>query len=167
MSLLREGTTRGPPMRVWVGGRCERGRKQATFEQFVRGQLRPLLRMATATSLNPALAEDLVQVVLIKVMRGWDHVSTRDDPATVLPDDDQPDPAAALAERADLVSQLAVLPRRQRVVLALRYFEDMDDADIAAFLGCRPGTVRGYASRALATLRKAAVEEHALERGTH
>jgi RNA polymerase sigma-70 factor (sigma-E family) len=163
-----------------------------TFEQFVRGQLRPLLRMATAMSLNPALAEDLVQDVLIKVMRRWDHVSTRDDPATyvrrmlvneyiswrrkwsrmvpraeVLLDDDQPDPTAVLAERADLVSRLAVLPRRQRVVLALRYFEDMDDAHIAAFLGCRAGTVRGYASRALATLRKAVVEEHVLERGTH
>ncbi len=163
-----------------------------TFEQFVRGQLRPLLRMATAMSLNPALAEDLVQDVLLKVMRRWDHVSTRDDPVTyvrrmlvneyiswrrkwsriipraeVLLDDDQPDPAAALAERADLVSRLAELPKRQRVVLALRYFEDLDDAHIATILGCRVGTVRGYASRALETLRKAAADEHALERGTH
>jgi RNA polymerase sigma factor (sigma-70 family) len=60
-----------------------------------------------------------------------------------------------------------VLPRRQRVVLALRYFEDMDDAHIATILGCRAGTVRGYASRALATLRNAAAAEHALEKGTH
>jgi RNA polymerase sigma-70 factor (sigma-E family) len=162
-----------------------------TFEQFVKDQLRSLLRIATAITMNPTLAEDLVQDVLIKVMRRWDHVASRDDPETyvrrmlvneyiswrrrwarivpraqVLIDDDGPDPAVAHAERAELVSRLATLPRRQRIVLALRYFEDMDDAAIATILGCRPGTVRGYAFRALATLREAtAHEEHALETG--
>jgi DNA-directed RNA polymerase specialized sigma24 family protein len=38
-------------------------------------------------------------------------------------------------------------------VLVLRYYEGLTDAEIADVLGCRPGTVRGYASRALATLR--------------
>ena len=35
----------------------------------------------------------------------------------------------------------------------LRYYEDRSDAEIAELLGCRPGTVRAYASRALAALR--------------
>lgn len=35
----------------------------------------------------------------------------------------------------------------------LRYFLDMPDSQIAEELNCRPGTVRGYVSRALATLR--------------
>ena len=35
----------------------------------------------------------------------------------------------------------------------LRYYEALSDAEIAEVLGCTPGTVRGYASRALATLR--------------
>jgi DNA-directed RNA polymerase specialized sigma24 family protein len=38
-------------------------------------------------------------------------------------------------------------------VLVLRYYEDRADAEIAELLGCTPGTVRGYASRALAALR--------------
>jgi len=35
----------------------------------------------------------------------------------------------------------------------LRYYEGLSDQEIAEVLGCRPGTVRGYASRALAALR--------------
>ena len=38
-------------------------------------------------------------------------------------------------------------------MLVLRYYEDRRDAEIAELLGCRAGTVRGYASRALAALR--------------
>ncbi|GAB3990624.1 hypothetical protein GCM10029978_119000 [Actinoallomurus acanthiterrae] len=38
-------------------------------------------------------------------------------------------------------------------MLALRYYEGLSDAEIAEVVGCKPGTVRGYASRALARLR--------------
>ena len=38
-------------------------------------------------------------------------------------------------------------------MLVLRYYEALSDAEIAEVLGCAPGTVRGYASRALAALR--------------
>ena len=38
-------------------------------------------------------------------------------------------------------------------MLVLRYYEGLTDGEIADVLGCAPGTVRGYASRALATLR--------------
>ncbi|MDT4915104.1 MAG: hypothetical protein QOC66_4232, partial [Pseudonocardiales bacterium] len=37
--------------------------------------------------------------------------------------------------------------------LVLRFYADASDSDIAAALGCRRGTVRSLASRALATLR--------------
>jgi RNA polymerase sigma factor (sigma-70 family) len=56
-------------------------------------------------------------------------------------------------ERQALLAELGKLPRRQRAVLVLRYYEDRDDAEIAELLGCTPGTVRSYASRALAALR--------------
>jgi RNA polymerase sigma factor (sigma-70 family) len=56
-------------------------------------------------------------------------------------------------DRDDLRGMLARLPGQQRAVLVLRYYEDLSDDEIATALGCRVGTVRGYASRALATLR--------------
>jgi RNA polymerase sigma factor (sigma-70 family) len=48
---------------------------------------------------------------------------------------------------------ISALPHRQRAVLVLRYYEDLDDASIAAILGCAPGTVRTHAMRALNALR--------------
>jgi RNA polymerase sigma-70 factor (sigma-E family) len=69
------------------------------------------------------------------------------------PDSALPDPAGLVAERADLWSRVAALPRQQRVVLALRYYEGLTDTEIAEVLDCAPGTVRGYASRAVAALR--------------
>ncbi|MCW2522644.1 MAG: polymerase, sigma-24 subunit, subfamily, partial [Frankiales bacterium] len=45
------------------------------------------------------------------------------------------------------------LPPRARAVLVLRYFHDLDDAQIAADLDIRVGTVRSIVSRTLNTLR--------------
>lgn len=56
-------------------------------------------------------------------------------------------------------TRLATLPRQQRAVLALRYYEHLTDDEIAEILGCSSGTVRGYASRALATLRLQLITE--------
>jgi DNA-directed RNA polymerase specialized sigma24 family protein len=67
-------------------------------------------------------------------------------PATPAPDHDA-------GTRSDLWERLLRLPRQQRAVIVLRYYEDFSDAEIAAGLGCRVGTVRAYASRALAALR--------------
>jgi RNA polymerase sigma-70 factor (sigma-E family) len=57
------------------------------------------------------------------------------------------------AERDVLWRALRGLPMRQRTVLVLRFYADASDEDIATTLGCRRGTVRSLASRALATLR--------------
>lgn len=45
------------------------------------------------------------------------------------------------------------LPFRQRAVLALRFYEDLPEAEIARLLGCRPGTVKSSLHRGLAKLR--------------
>jgi len=50
--------------------------------------------------------------------------------------------------------RLRVLPARQRAVLVLRYYEDLTEREIADVLGCRDGTVKSLAARALASLRK-------------
>ena len=57
------------------------------------------------------------------------------------------------ADRAELLDELDKLPRRQKAVLVLRYFEGLPDPVIAGLLGCRPATVRTHASRGLAALR--------------
>lgn len=64
-----------------------------------------------------------------------------------------PDPVPAPAVD-DLWPLVQTLPPRQRAVLVLRYYEDLSEADIAAILGCRPGTVKSLAARALAQLRQ-------------
>ncbi len=64
-----------------------------------------------------------------------------------------PDHAGQHAERDALLAEIDKLPRRQRAVLVLRYYEGLSDAEIAEVLGCAPGTIRGYAFRALAALR--------------
>jgi RNA polymerase sigma-70 factor (sigma-E family) len=48
---------------------------------------------------------------------------------------------------------LATLPRRQRVVIVLRYWEDLPEAEVAEILGCSRGTVKSTASRGMARLR--------------
>jgi DNA-directed RNA polymerase specialized sigma24 family protein len=46
------------------------------------------------------------------------------------------------------------LPTRQRAVLALRYYLDLSESEIADTLGCRIGTVKSAHHRALARLRE-------------
>lgn len=63
------------------------------------------------------------------------------------------DHAHDVVEADELWARLAQLPRRQRAVLVLRYYEELDDAAIAALLDCTQATVRSHASKALKTLR--------------
>jgi RNA polymerase sigma-70 factor (sigma-E family) len=55
-------------------------------------------------------------------------------------------------ERRELLTAVARLPRRAREVLALRYYLDLPDREIAAALGISRGTVSSAASRALSAL---------------
>lgn len=54
----------------------------------------------------------------------------------------------------DLGRLLRGLPDRQRAALTLRYAHDLDDARIAAALGCREGTVRALLSRGRDAVRE-------------
>jgi len=81
------------------------------------------------------------------------------DIATRLPLEDRRDETAARAFGAvdttsELVEALAVLAPRQRAVLALRYFEDLSEAQVAEILGCSVGNVKSTTARALDRLRQ-------------
>lgn len=58
------------------------------------------------------------------------------------------------AQPDHLADAIAALPYRQRTVLVLRYYEGCSETEIAAYLRCRPGTVKSLSSRALTQLRK-------------
>ena len=149
-----------------------------TFEQFAATRLDAVLRFATVLTNDRALAEDVVQEVLIRAHRRWTQIESLEQPeayvrrmivnefyswrrkwARIKPrpadelDSPQDDHATQIAERRTLLQEIAKLPRKQRAVLVLRYYEGMPDAQIADTLGCSETTVRGYAFRALKTLR--------------
>lgn len=69
--------------------------------------------------------------------------------------------AAALEgeDRRAVLSAVARLPRRSREVLALRYYLDLPDHEIAEALGISRGTVSSTASRAMAVLARDLKEE--------
>lgn len=156
-------------------------RDNPEFELFARREMDSLLRYATALTGDRDLACDLVQDVMVKAFRRWSLVEAADNqhayartmltrtylswrrlwsvrnvlvPVGDLPDGPPAvDHADGIADRDAVLQRLAGLPRRQRSVLVLRYYEHLTDAEIAGVLGCSTVTVRGYASRALATLR--------------
>lgn len=150
-----------------------------TFQEFAATRLPAVLAFAAVLTGEFATAEDLVQEVLIRAYARWDAIGDLDRPEfyvrkmvlneflswrrrswRLIPVGGAPLGAGSVADHADrhadrvaLLAEIGRLPRRQRAVLVLRYYEDRSDAEIAELLGCQPGTVRGYASRALAALR--------------
>jgi RNA polymerase sigma-70 factor (sigma-E family) len=154
---------------------------RSDFEQFAERELPGLLRYATMLTGDTDLARDLVQEVMLKAHRHWDRVRTADHPSryvkTILTRThiswlrrwsvrhilighdgavagaEVPDHAQTVVDRAAVWARMAHLPPQQRAVLVLRYYEHLTDIEIANVLNCTAGTVRGYASRALATLR--------------
>ena len=54
----------------------------------------------------------------------------------------------------DLQAAMTALAPRQRAVLVLRYYCDLDVTQTAEALGCAPGTIKSQTAKALATLRR-------------
>jgi RNA polymerase sigma-70 factor (sigma-E family) len=148
-----------------------------TFEQYASRRLPVMLGTARAICADDALAEDLVQDVLIKLHARWSVIGAmeapdayvrrmlvneylswrrrwvRSRPAPPAGDGAGADFASEQADRAELMAEIRRLPARQRAVIGLRYFADLTDAEIADLLGCSQSTVRVHAARALKALR--------------
>lgn len=141
------------------------------FEAFYRNAWPGAVKLAGLLTQNARTAEDLAQDAFTRVYARWSRVqhpqaylrsavvnACRSSFARAhtervkLPLVDRPGSTGiAFDELADAV---AALPYRQRAVLVLRYHDDLSEAEIAEVLGCRPGTVKSLASRALASLKK-------------
>lgn len=72
---------------------------------------------------------------------------------SVLPEQVAPDQTAGLPERELLRAALRELDVDHRIVLVLRYYEDLTVEEIARRLGVRPGTVKSRLHYGLRTLR--------------
>lgn len=150
------------------------------FDDFVTGRSPALLRFAYLLTGDRHLAEDLTQEALVRAHRRWHAIVGEAGPepyvrqvilrqylswrrrraSTERPVAEPPDGAPAgddLADRVvdadELWTALRALPRSQRAVVVLRYYEDLPDAEIARLLGCAPATVRVHAFHALHRLR--------------
>ena len=154
----------------------EQGRED--FRSYVVARSSALLRTAYLLTGNRADAEDLLQTTLAKTYLSWDRVRDREaidgyvrrtmvntqtsfwrrkKPEALY--DEVPERAGRDAHAdADLHdalwSALDRLPRKQRAMVVLRYYEDLSEADTAALLGVSVGTVKSTTSRALSKLRE-------------
>lgn len=59
-----------------------------------------------------------------------------------------------IPEVDEIIEVLKRLPERQRHALALRYYADMDIAQVAQALGCPTGTVKSLLHRGIDAMRK-------------
>ncbi|MFB4315881.1 SigE family RNA polymerase sigma factor [Actinomadura sp. 21ATH] len=62
-------------------------------------------------------------------------------------------------DRRRVLKALAGMPPRQREAIVLRYYLDLSEAEMAAAMGVRPGTVKSTLARGLARLRERYEEE--------
>lgn len=143
-----------------------------SFDEFYRGQFAGSLRLAWLLTGSRAIAEDVVQDAMTAVYRSFDRIeqpgaylrrAVVNRAKSQLRDDRRHRERLALLEPKEralsspdskLLELVRELPYRQRVVILARYWDGWSEADIAEALGCRPGTVKSLASRALDRLRK-------------
>jgi RNA polymerase sigma-70 factor (sigma-E family) len=155
--------------------------RDAEFVDFVSAQRTALVRMARLlTAGDEALAEDLVQTTLTRLYVHWSRVRRAGNPVgyarTSLthafvdeqrrahrrretPTDHDRLVADAATVDADrdlaqtVLEALATLAPRQRAVVVLRHFLDLDVAETARVLSISTGTVKSQNAKALDRLR--------------
>ncbi|MGI8450528.1 MAG: RNA polymerase sigma factor [Streptosporangiaceae bacterium] len=150
--------------------------EQTEFAEFFESSWDACLRAVLAVVGSPQQAEDQVAEAFARAWRAWRRVSRHPAPrawvvrtalntgttwwrrhARELPLADYDAMVSGGQDSgldAAVLRALRNLPPRQREVIALRVFLDMDTDEIAAQLGIAPATVRVHLARATAALRQ-------------
>jgi RNA polymerase sigma-70 factor (sigma-E family) len=163
--------------------RAMRGDATGAVTALFRAHHLELVRLALLMVGDQATAEDVVQDAFERLHRGWrglrqpssglayvrssvlngcrsvhrraavarKHVPELAGSANAT----SPDAASAADDRGEMAAALRRLPRRQREVLVLRYYLDLDVAEIAGTLRISPSAVRATTTRGLAALARA------------
>jgi RNA polymerase sigma-70 factor (sigma-E family) len=162
------------------GAREAEGVAPLDFDLWAAERGRSLWVFATAVTGDREAARDAVQDALVAVYIRWRRLVDGGEPDAyarriivnrhiswwrklgrrerLTAFDQHSDSAAEAAEDrladADMARRLlAGLPARQRAAVALRYYDDLAFAEIAAILDCPESTARSYVHRALERLR--------------
>ncbi len=148
-----------------------KGMPTVTWSDIYEDEHDGLVRVAYLIVGSQQAAEDLVQDTFIRVMgrlepedrpgaylrrsvinacyswhrRSWREVQTP-------PENHQPAYHDEL--EVEMWDALAALPPKRRAVVVMRYYLDMSEAEVAETLGCRVGTVKSTAHRALKDLKR-------------
>jgi RNA polymerase sigma-70 factor (sigma-E family) len=155
------------------------GQEPVPFDDWVEVRGPALLRLAYTLTGNAADAEDVVQEALARALPRWGRISRvdnvdayvrrmvvnahtswwrrfrrRESPVEKVRDAESAPPGLPLDERARLWAACQSLPESQRTAIVLRYYEQLEYAEIAELTGIREGSVRARVSRGLATLRQ-------------
>jgi RNA polymerase sigma-70 factor (sigma-E family) len=150
-----------------------REQREREFTEFYAGSAAALRRTAYVVVRDWHVAEDLTQQALAKLYVAWPRINAetrmayarravvneclshlrRRRPET--PVGELLEPAAEPpVETLDLGRALALLPDRQRAIVALRFLDDLSVAEVGRVLGIADGTVKSQTSRAMETLRR-------------
>ncbi len=152
----------------------------AEFTDYMSARMPALRRLARLLCQDWYLADDLLQAAMTKAYVHWSRAARADNTDAYvrailvrefvqerrsgwarrvsLADRPIESGSEALDHEAalDLKAAVAALPPRQRAVLVLRYFCDLNVDQAARALECTPGTIKSQTAKALSALRGSA-----------
>lgn len=153
------------------------------FERFMQERTPRLLRLARVLTGNQQDAEDLTQEALLRMHAQWKRVSGAADATAYsnrvmvnchldgrrrrgasvvrLVDSDLSthDSTNDVDDRLAMRDALANLPVRQRTIVVLRYYEQLNTKEIGEMMGIGESSVRSALARALSSM-KSEVADH-------
>jgi RNA polymerase sigma-70 factor (ECF subfamily) len=143
------------------------------LEALYRARFEDFVRISRAITRDDALARDAVQETFARALRGVDGyrgdapleawvwgilVNVARSTRRLVAVERVPDAPAPAAPERDFQQWVAALPERQRLVVFLRYWADLDYRSIAAALGIEVGTVSATLNAAHGALRRSLEE---------